>query len=380
MAFKKKCMYGLQDAPRMWYLNVTDVLINVGCKQVGLDYSLFVYVKDSVLEGVILVHVDDFLHIGSQVFYLNVVNKLRSTFKVGSVGKSVFAYIGLELKQLPGCILLSQSKYIENLAFSSLPTARKLKKDQVLNKEEHSQYRKLVGQLNWVARHTRPDIVFDAMELSMSLTSPCVHDYGRALKTLKKLQSSEVEIAFPNLGSFSNWRILVLSDAAFANLSDSVSSAGGYIIFIVGDEHRCLPVCWKANKIKRKVNSTLAAECLALKNAVDHALFLRNLLKDMLNISYLLPIEAWTDNRNTYVSVKTITQVDDKRLRIDIACIKDCITNDNLSVNWCPGNEMLANCLTKRGCSADDLLYLVSLGCFNGYYKDFSFVSQFDCK
>ena len=64
----KKCMYGLQDAPRMWYLNVTDVLINVGCKQVGLDYSLFVYVKDSVLEGVILVHVDDFLHIGSQYF------------------------------------------------------------------------------------------------------------------------------------------------------------------------------------------------------------------------------------------------------------------------------------------------------------------------
>ena len=168
----------------------------------------------------------------------------------------------------------------------------------------------------------------------------------------------------------------MLSDAAFANLSDCVSSAAGYSIFLFEcDGGKCLPICWKANKIKRKVNSTLAAECLALKDGIDHCLFLRSLLMGMLNTDCKFPIEAWTDNNNTYIAVQTSTQVDDKRLRIDISCIKDCITNDMVKVQWCPGNEMLANCLTKRGCSADDLLYLISVGCFNEYFQDYSFVS-----
>ena len=59
----KKCMYGLQDAPRQWFLNVVEVLLAIGCKQLGLDMSVFVYVKNGVLEGVILVHVDDFMNL-----------------------------------------------------------------------------------------------------------------------------------------------------------------------------------------------------------------------------------------------------------------------------------------------------------------------------
>ena len=168
----------------------------------------------------------------------------------------------------------------------------------------------------------------------------------------------------------------MISDAALANLNDSVSSREGYVILLVGFENKCLPVCWKANKIKRKVNSTLAAEALALKDAIDHCLLVRNLLMAMFHSTYKPPVEAWTDNRNTFVSIETTTQVDDKRLRIDIACIKDCVAKDNVTVQWCPGSEMLANCLTKRGCSADDLMYLMSVGCFDEYFKDCSYVLQ----
>ena len=55
-----------------------------------------------------------------------------------------------------------------------------------------------------------------------------------------------------------------MADAGYANLCDSVSLAAGYVIFLVGDGLECIPLCWKANKIQRKVNSTLAAEALAL--------------------------------------------------------------------------------------------------------------------
>ena len=58
-------------------------------------------------------------------------------------------------------------------------------KDSPLNKTERAEYRKLVGQLNWVARHTRPDIMFDVMELSTMLNKPCVQDFKRLGKPLK---------------------------------------------------------------------------------------------------------------------------------------------------------------------------------------------------
>ena len=40
-----------------------------------------------------------------------------------------------------------------------------------------------------------------------------------------------------------------MADAGYANLCDSVSSAAGYVIFLVGDGLECVHLCWKANKI-----------------------------------------------------------------------------------------------------------------------------------
>ena len=85
-----------------------------------------------------------------------------------------------------------------------------------------------MGQLNWVARHTRPDIVFDVMELSTALNKPCIRDYAQLVKTVKKLKYSDVGVIFPNLDELQNRYLLVMADAGYANLCDSVSSAAGY--------------------------------------------------------------------------------------------------------------------------------------------------------
>ena len=157
-------------------------------------------------------------------------------------------------------------------------------------------------------------------------------------------------------------KILVWSDAAFANLSDKVSSGGGYVIFLVDSSLNCAPLCWKTNKIKRVVRSTLAAEALILESSVEHALYLRDLLKEMLGTDFDFPIYAWTDNNNAFKAVHSTSFVDDHKLRIDIACLKENIQAENVEVKWCKGDKMLANCLTKKGASPDSLLQTVSTG------------------
>ena len=78
------------------------------------------------------------------------------------------------------------------------------------------------------------------------------------------------------------WRLLLFTDAAFANLPDGVSSTQAYIIFVVDDQGQCCPVDWKSNKIARVVRSTLAAESYALQDGLEAAVLVKTSLQEMI--------------------------------------------------------------------------------------------------
>ncbi len=366
----KKCMYGLNDAPRKWFLNVSEHLKQLGCIQTRLDPSVFVYKNGNKLLGLVLIHVDDFLHIGGPEFYFNVMNRIRTIFAAGKIESSVFQYVGLDIHQQHNGIQLSQSMYIEKLESIPISANRKMNKSEFLNRNEQKQYRQIVGQINWAAQQTRPDLMFEVMEMSMKFKHPEVQDLIRANKAMTKLQSTDITALFPILGDVHKWYILTMSDAGFANLADSVSSGGGHVILLVGEASRCAVISWKANKIKRVIRSTLAAEALALQECIEHAVYLRELLKEMLTCDLNIPIETWIDSANAHKAIHSTTKVDDHRLRIDIACIKESVIDEDLTVNHCPGKEMIADCLTKRGANSQDLLKIITTGSIHKHFND----------
>ena len=71
-----KCIYGLNDASRKWFKKVESELIALGCIQCKLDPAVFIYLVHGELRGIILLHVDDFLHIGELIFKKNVVTSI----------------------------------------------------------------------------------------------------------------------------------------------------------------------------------------------------------------------------------------------------------------------------------------------------------------
>lgn len=188
---------------------------------------------------------------------------------------------------------------------------------------------------------------------------------------MKKLKKDTVGLAFPKLGNINNLYLLIMSDAAWANLQDGVSSGGGHLVFLVGQNARVCPLTWKSNKIKRVIKSTIAAEALALQEGIDHAIYLRAILREMTGKAELaLPIEAWVDSANVEKALKSTTQVIDHRLRVDIAIIKETVEREGVTVRWCPGEEMLANPLTKRGASSERLLNVLRSGSIDGHFQD----------
>ena len=117
---------------------------------------------------------------------------------------------------------------------------------------------------------------------------------------------------------------------------------------------KCCTLSWRANKIERVVRSSLAAKAVALQEAIDMAIYLRELLCEMHKKPSLhLAIESWVDNNDAFDAVHLTKLVTDAKLRKHIADIKESVQDADVFVKWCPGDEMLANSLTKRGANSD---------------------------
>ena len=151
--------------------------------------------------------------------------------------------------------------------------------------------------------------------------------------------------------------MFVFTDASYANLPDGASSAGGYVILLCGKDNRTIVLSWSSNKLKRVVKSTTAAEALALVLGLEECIYLRALICTILQAHQSnLPIEGIIDNKNLHSVIYSTKLISEKRLRIDIANIKEMISNNEIQqIKWKPTLFQLADCLTKKGANCDRL-------------------------
>lgn len=363
------CLYGLNDAARQFYDSVREELLRSECHQSKLDPALFYFEKDGELHGIFACHVDDFLHAGSSVFQECVIDRLKERFIVGKFEENVFSYVGFEIEQIESGIMLQQNQYVDNIENPCISSQRLSQKKEELTNTEYTQLRSIVGRLNWVAQGTRPDLAYDVVDLSTKFKNACVHDLIRATKNIRKLKQGSCTIFYPFLAEIKTWRIIVFSDASHANLSDGVSSMGGHIVFLADANNHCCVLSWQANKIKRIVRSTIAAEALSLQEGLEDAIFHQNMLLEIFGqqtasmVVQAFPIDAIVDNKSVIEAINSTKMVDDRRLRIDISTIKESLSRGEIrSVKWCPGSYQLANCLTKRGAQCSQLIQTLQKG------------------
>lgn len=360
----KKTLYGLVDAARQFYESVRDELVSLGMRQSKVDSSLFYKVENGEVIGALITHIDDFMHCGNESFDETVMKPLITRFVAGKQESSNFRYIGFEMKQTSKEATLDQGKYVNGIEGIRIDPGRAKEKNSSLTTVEQKQLRRLVGQCNWVAQGTRPDLAYEVVELSSKFKDGHVSDLIRANKNLLKLKQHRSFIMFPNLGPCRDWKIVVFSDAAHANMSDGVSSVGGHLILLVGRNKRSVAIAWSCSKIKRVVKSTLAAEMLSLSEALDHAIYLKQIIMELTGAdNESIPVEALVDNKSVEDAIYSTKSVDDKRLRIDVGSIKEMLNKKEVAkVQWIPGEKMLANALTKRGASSFDLLRSIQEG------------------
>ena len=355
-----KCVYRLGDASRYWYLRVREELINLGAHISSVDPGLFYWKQNSNLIGMLACHVDDMIWGGNQYFKENIIDSLKKTFKFGPEEVDTFTYIGIELKQDQNCnIIVNQDTYINSIQEISLPVDRMKDRKSPLTASENTLYRSAVGQLNWIAGISRPDISFSVCESSTKFANPTIADIHHVNKIIRNVKNSKSIIKFPKL-DLKTTKIQLFTDASFNNLPNGGSQAG-QIIFLTDSYNNCCPIYWNSSKIKRVVRSTIAAETLSLSDGCDVAIYANKLISEIVSPDgKMLEILAYTDNQSLYDAAHSMKQTLEKRLLVDISSIREMIERNEIKVTWIGKEKQLSDILTKAGVSSKGLLNILS--------------------
>ena len=190
------------------------------------------------------------------------------------------------------------------------------------------------------------------------------------MKVLKKLKLEDTKMSFPDLSEVKDWLIEAYGDAGHKSMPDKLASCGGRAIIVKNKKtNKACLVSWRSKRLKRLVTSSTAAEVLAINDTVGEAVYIQAVLGEVFGkIEQKVPIKVYTDSNNSVKAASTSALVEDSKLRLDLAILKESLETEEIEeLNFVKSGQMLANCLTKKGASSKSLMAVLR----NGEMRDF---------
>ena len=361
-----KSAYGLSEAPRLWYLRATELLEEVGFREIPMCKATYIWKKDgsSEVEAILCLHVDDGLLVAarSTLDYLKKAIDERFSIKEWQdLGEKPVAFLGVKTKYTNGVFYDDMSDYVANLQEAEVDMSAK--KDKALEGPSLSAYRRLIMQLRWPAHLVMPEFLYVTSAMAQKVTSACVADLVEGNKVLKSMKE-----AAKSGGAQITIRPL-RGDPMFVSYFDaSLGSGGGRAqqgevhLMTTTDAFNKQTTAnlleFHSNKINRVVRSSLAAEGSAMASAGDRLLYNRALY-DTLCYGVLEFDPEWrkhlrtigclvTDAKGLHDHVlKTGGMATEKQAALDILLVKQLVENGALQLRWTPTWKQLADPLTK---------------------------------
>ena len=262
---------------------------------------------------------------------------------------------------------MDQNGYLDNVNVGDLQVEREMQKNEDLNLTEQKTYRSLVGSLNWIVQGSRPDLAFALIDLSPKLNKATVEDLVQVMKIIHRAKNEFSGVFFSHLSNLDRCQLVVFADASHGNLCNGTGSCVGFVVFLCDDKGLCCPISWRCGKARRVVKSTIAAEAMALLDGMEEAIYLRQILLEMIHLSNdKVVITCVSDHKGLVESLYSTKLVEDRRLRLDVAIMKEYMEKKNIQrVFRCASSEQLADCLTKKGADGRKLVSVLQQGKIN---------------
>ena len=381
----KGSIYGTRDAGRAWWKKLYKTLRKHGWRMSSIEAALFTLAEGGKLLGILISHVDDLFSAGEGEAYHATLDEMEVELHL-TIKRGSFRFCGKNILQKGGEIYIDQMDAIEGIDYMILPTDRRKAVNSPLSESEKTAFRGLIGQMGWVVRQSRPDLMVNVSLAAQSMGNPRVQDVVRLNKAVKMLKdSSEAKWCFKKGGlTLDEAIVFTFADSSFANLEGGKSQCG-YVTGLTSKEiyenapTRIHILGAFSGSIKRVCRSTLAAEANGFLAGAEAAEYLRMLLMELvhpaasirdLDQHYLKEkIACFTDAKSLEQTLnKDAGQPADKRVRILVAQIREMIGENTFQddapgyATWVDTSQMLADVLTKAGCDRDALLSALAEG------------------
>jgi hypothetical protein len=343
----KKSLYGLKQSPRCWNHTFSEFLTKFkfrptasdSCVYVGSWLNTAVYLTIYVDDGLILSSNEDIIQ--------TVLATIESKFELKS-GEAT-TYVGLEITQMRGEILLTQNAYINSVleTFNMTdckPTSVPMQPNQELIPatvcDDHLPYRELIGCLIFLARSTRPDIAYATSKLAQFVT---YHDetHWKAAKSILRYLRGTTNLGLRYLAG-TDVTLTGYTDSDYAADKIERKSTSGFAFLL----NQSL-ITWSSQKQPVVALSSTEAEYVALAAGAKEAVWLRQFCAE-LGFEQKAPTRILVDNQSS-IKLANNPEFHNRSKHIDVRYhfTRTLVEEKKIDLAFVPTTEQLADGLTK---------------------------------
>ncbi|GJU06156.1 putative ribonuclease H-like domain-containing protein [Tanacetum coccineum] len=342
-----KALYGLHQAPRAWYERLSAFLLQHN-RRGTVDKTLFI-TKDSRDILLVQVYVDDIIFGSTNKAWCAEFEVLmKGEFEMSVMGEMSF-FLGLQVKQLPDGIFISQDKYVKDMltkfdmesvrtATTPYEAAKTKLKDETDPPVNVHLYRSMIGSLMYLTA-SRPDIMFAVSACSRHQVTPLTSHLNAVKKIFKYLKGQ------PKLGLWypkdSPFQLEAYSDSDYAGSHGDRKSTTGGCQFL----GRRL-ISWQCKKQTIVATSSTEAEYVAAASCCAQVLWIQNQLLDY-GFNFM-NTKIFIDNQSTICIVKNpVFHQRTKHIEIRHHFIRDANEKNLIQVLKIHTDDNVADLLTK---------------------------------
>lgn len=227
-----RAIYGCKQSSFLWQKLLTARLVELGFTISLYDKCVAFRVSDGT---VVAFHVDD-LFVAAKTPELRdvFIGEFEKLFKITKTIGHTLNYLGMTIEFVDGAIEVNQHAFLEKLieGVSGSVTTPMVPADaesvdiRPLSADDTALYRSLIAKALYLAKRTRPDILFAVNVLTRAAQAPTGMDKVRFHRLLKYLRFSKHRILKIHT---KNIRLTAHIDAAFATHADRKSHTGAII-------------------------------------------------------------------------------------------------------------------------------------------------------
>ncbi|MBW0535007.1 hypothetical protein O181_074722 [Austropuccinia psidii MF-1] len=332
-------------------MDTTFTLTKCGMTKAKSDDSLYLNHDKSLI---LHMHIDDGFLIGKEDSTIKAfVSALSKDFSLKSKVKPT-QHLGYKLEWYhDGSVGLSQPDLIKKLIHDNdMDESRSLKTlcngnlmTEIEDKGEVvaiTPYQQAIGSLNYLAQHTRPDIMFTVNQLSRYSTKPTSRHWTALKHLLRYLKGTMLLVlVFSKAKDKNETPLAGWADADYANDKIDRKSIPGYVITFLGN-----PICWWSKKQLVVTQSTTEVEFIVMNVCVKQLLWTSYLLTDI-GLDMVKPV-LYNDNSGaTTISKQASLNANTKHIEVQFQYVRDLVMKRQLNLVQVGSGDMIADVLTK---------------------------------